>query len=296
MDWDKLKIFHAVAEAGNFTKATYALNLSQSAISRQIQSLELELKTQLFERHARGLSLTENGEYLYKTAHEVISKLKEVESAFVDKKNKPSGKLTVTTVVSFGTTWLTPRIQEFMQLNPEIEVELIFDDKELDLSTRQADIGIFMRRPKQLNYIQRKLIDINYHIFGSSKYLETHGMPKTVNDLNKHRFISFGKGAPSPVYNPDWALKIGMKDNKKRKSVMKVNSVMGLLLAVESGVGLAALPDYLVFQSTNLIKVLPKVEGPITEAHFVYPQSLKNVARVTSFRNFLYSKISEWKF
>ena len=183
-----------------------------------------------------------------------------------------------------------------MQLNPEIEVELIFDDKELDLSTRQADIGIFMRRPKKLNYIQRKLIDINYHIYGSSKYLEKNGMPKTINDLSKHKFISFGKGAPSPVYNPDWALKIGMKDNNKRKSVMKVNSVMGLLLAVESGVGLAALPDYLVFQSTNLIKVLPKVEGPITEAYFVYPQSLKNVARVQAFRNFLFSKISEWKF
>jgi DNA-binding transcriptional LysR family regulator len=129
MDWDKLKIFHAVAEAGNFTKATYILNLSQSAISRQIQSLEQELKTQLFERHARGLSLTENGEYLFKTAHEVISKLKDVESTLADKKNKPSGKLTITTVVSFGTTWLTPRIQEFMKLNPEIEIELIFDDK-----------------------------------------------------------------------------------------------------------------------------------------------------------------------
>ena len=108
MDWDKLKIFHAVAEAGSFTSSTVNLNLSQSAISRQIQSLELELKTQLFERHARGLSLTENGEYLFKTARGVISKLKDVESALIDKKNKPSGKLTVTTVVSFGTTWLTP--------------------------------------------------------------------------------------------------------------------------------------------------------------------------------------------
>ena len=296
MDWDKLKIFHAVAEAGNFTKATYALNLSQSAISRQIQSLELELKTQLFERHARGLSLTENGEYLFKTAREVISKLKDVETTLMDKKDKPSGKLTVTTVVSFGTTWLTPRIQEFMKLNPEVEIELIFEDKELDLSTRQADIGIFMRRPKQLNYIQKKLMDINYHIYGSNTYLEKYGMPKSIADLNKHKFISFGKGTPSPVYNPDWALKIGMRESKKRKSIMKVNSVMGLLLAVESGVGLAALPDYLVFQSKNLIKVLPKVEGPISEAHFVYPQSLKNVARIQVFRNFLYSKISEWKF
>ena len=212
MDWDKLKIFHAVAEAGSFTNATVNLNLSQSAISRQIQSLEDDLKVKLFERHARGLTLTENGEYVFKTAHEVISKLKEVETTLGDKKDKPHGKLTVTTVVSFGTTWLTPRIQEFMQLHPEIEIELIFDDKELDLSTRQADIGIFMRRPKQLNYIQRKLIDINYHLYGSTKYLDKFGYPKTINDLNKHKFISFGKGAPSPVFNPDWALKLGIKD------------------------------------------------------------------------------------
>ena len=296
MNWDKLKIFYAVAEAGSFTSATVVLNISQSAISRQIQSLEEDLNVKLFERHARGLTLTENGEYVYKTAREVISKLKEVETSLGDKKNKPTGKLTVSTVVSFGTTWLTPRIQEFMQLNPEIEIELIFDDKELDLSTRQADIGIFMRRPKQLNYIQRKLININYHIYGSAKYLEKRGYPKSVKDLDKHKFISFGRGAPSPVYNPDWALKLGMIDNKKRKTVMKVNSVYGLLVAGQIGVGLAALPDYLTVKQPNIVKVLPKIEGPITEAHFVYPESLKNEARVKAFRNFLYSKISEWEF
>ena len=296
MDWDKLKIFHAVAEAGSFTSATVILNLSQSAISRQIQSLENELKIKLFERHARGLVLTENGTYLFKTAHEVISKLKDVETTLIDKKNKPSGKLTVTTVVSFGTTWLTPRIQEFMKLNPEIEIELIFDDRELDLSTRQADIGIWMRRPKQLNYIQKKLIDINYHIYGSTKYLEEYGHPKNISDLNRHKFISYGKGAPSPVFNPDWALKLGIKDNKKRKPIMKVNSVYGLLLAVQSGVGLASLPDYITINVPNIVRVLPKVEGPKTEAHFVYPQSLKNVARIVSFRNFLYSKIKKWEF
>jgi len=136
MDWDKLKIFHAVSEAGNFTKATYILNLSQSAISRQIQSLEQELKTQLFERHARGLSLTDNGEYLFKTAREVISKLKDVESTLMDKKDKPSGKLTVTTVVSFGTTWLTPRIQEFMKLNPEIRLSFRHNLNRIFLSHR----------------------------------------------------------------------------------------------------------------------------------------------------------------
>jgi len=296
MDWDKLKIFHTVAEAGSFTNASTILNLSQSAISRQIQSLENELKIHLFERHARGLVLTTNGEYLYKTANEVISKLKDVEATLSDEKDKIHGKLTVTTVVSFGTTWLTPRIQEFMTLHPDIEIELIFDDKELDLSTRQADIGIFMRRPKQLNYIQKKLIDLHYHIYGSTKYLEKNGHPKKISDLNRHNFITYGRGAPSPVFNPDWALKLGTKDKKKRKPVMKVNSVYGLLLAVQSGVGLAALPDYITVNVPNITKVLPDIEGPLTEAHFVYPQSLKNVGKIKAFRNFLFSKISEWKF
>jgi DNA-binding transcriptional LysR family regulator len=296
MDWDKLKIFHTVAEASSFTKAAPVLNLSQSAISRQIQSLENELKIQLFERHARGLVLTDNGKYLFQTAHEVISKLKDVEATLSDEKDKLKGKLTVTTVVSFGTTWLTPRIKEFMDLHPEIEIELIFDDKELDLSTRQADVAIRMRRPKQLNLIQKKFIDFNYHIYGSNEYLEKNGYPKILKDLDKHKFITYGRGAPSPVYNPDWVLKLGAKEGKKRKSVMKVNSVYGLLLAAQSGVGLAALPDYIAHNIPNLTKVLPDETGKPTETHFVYPASLKNNARLMAFRNFIFSKVSEWKF
>ncbi len=294
MDWDKLKIFHAVTQAGSFTKAAEILNLSQSAISRQIQSLEYELKTTLYERHARGLSLTDNGEILYKTANEVISKIKEVESDLMDKKDKPSGKIVVTTVVGFGGIWLTPRIQEFMEKNPDIEVELIVTDQELDLSTREADIAIWMRQPKQLNYIQKKLIDINYHIYGSSKYLEKFGVPRTVKDLDKHNLITYGRGTPSPLSQKEWILKLGTKI--KRKSVMKVNNIYALLLAVDSGVGLAALPDYMTIGKPGLVKVLGEINGPKYEAHFVYPQSLKNVARVQAFRDFIFNKVSEWQF
>lgn len=294
MDWDKLKIFHAVTQAGSFTKAADVLNLSQSAISRQIQSLEYELKTTLYERHARGLSLTDNGEILYKTANEVISKIKEVESDLMDKKDKPSGKIVVTTVVGFGGIWLTPRIQEFMEKNPDIEVELTVTDQELDLSTREADIAIWMRQPKQLNYIQKKLIDINYHIYGSSKYLEKFGVPRTVKDLDKHNLITYGRGTPSPLSQKEWILKLGTKI--KRKSVMKVNNIYALLLAVDSGVGLAALPDYMTIGKPGLVKVLGEINGPKYEAHFVYPQSLKNVARVQAFRDFIFNKVSEWQF
>ena len=296
MDWDKLKIFHAVAQAGSFTEASGTLNLSQSAISRQIQSLELTLKTSLFERHARGLSLTEDGEILFKTANEVIIHLKAVETSLMEKKDKPSGKLIVTTVVGFGSIWLTPRIKEFMDKYPEMEVEVIVTDKELDLSTREADVAIWMRQPTQLSYIQKKLIDINYHIYGSPKYLEENGYPNTIKDLDKHKFIVYGKGTPSPLSQTDWILKVGKKDSSKRKSVMRVNNIYSLLLAVESGVGLAALPYYMVQEKSTLVKVLPNVDGPKYEAHFVYPQSLKNVARIKSFRDFIFDKVNEWRF
>ena len=296
MDWDKLKIFHAVAQAGSFTEASGTLNLSQSAISRQIQSLEQTLKTSLFERHARGLSLTEDGETLFKTANEVIIHLKAVETSLMENKDKPSGKLIVTTVVGFGSIWLTPRIKEFMDKYPEMEVEVIVTDKELDLSTREADVAIWMRQPTQLSYIQKKLIDINYHIYGSPKYLEENGYPNTVKDLDKHKFIVYGKGTPSPLSQTDWILKVGKKDSTKRKSVMRVNNIYSLLLAVESGVGLAALPYYMVQEKSTLVKVLPNIEGPKYEAHFVYPQSLKNVARIKSFRDFIFDKVNEWRF
>jgi DNA-binding transcriptional LysR family regulator len=296
MDWDKLKIFHVVAQAGSFTEASGTLNLSQSAISRQIQSLEQTLKISLFERHARGLSLTEDGETLFKTANEVIVHLKDVETSLMEKKNKPSGKLIVTTVVGFGSIWLTPRIKEFMDKYPEMEVEVIVTDKELDLSTREADVAVWMRQPTQLSYIQKKLIDINYHIYGSPKYLEENGYPNNVKDLDKHKFIVYGKGTPSPLSQTDWILKVGKKDSSKRKPVMRVNNIYSLLLAVESGVGLAALPDYMVQEKSTLVKVLPNVDGPKYEAHFVYPQSLKNVARVKSFRDFVFDKVNEWRF
>ena len=184
----------------------------------------------------------------------------------------------------------------FMDKYPEMEVEVIVTDKELDLSTREADVAIWMRQPTQLSYIQKKLIDINYHIYGSPKYLEENGYPNTIKDLDKHKFIVYGKGTPSPLSQTDWILKVGKKDSSKRKSVMRVNNIYSLLLAVDSGVGLAALPDYMVQEKSSLVKVLSNVDGPKYEAHFVYPQSLKNVARVKSFRDFIFDKVNEWRF
>ena len=121
LDWDKLRIFHAAAEAGSFTHAANALNLSQSAISRQVAALEQEIGAPLFHRHARGLVLSEPGELLYQTASDVLKRLENVRMQLTETREKPTGKLRVTTTVGLGSGWLTQRAQEFLELYPELE-------------------------------------------------------------------------------------------------------------------------------------------------------------------------------
>ena len=217
MDWDKLRIFHAVAEAGSFTHAGEQLNLSQSAVSRQISALEESLKVMLFHRHARGLILTEQGELLYRTAHEIFGKLSMVEAQLAESKDRPRGLLKVTTTVAFGSTWLSPRMRDFMELYPDIEVHLILADRELDLSMREADIGIRLSPPRQADLIQRHLLTVHMAIFASTHYLKKHGSPSSPEDLNNHRIVVYGDDARPPVPDVNWLLRIGNETGELRR-------------------------------------------------------------------------------
>ena len=295
MDWDKLRIFHAVAEAGSFTHAGDALNLSQSAISRQVSALEDTLRTQLFHRHARGLILTEQGEMLYRTAHEVFGKVAMAEALLTDAKDKPSGELKVTTTVGLGSTWLTPRIREFLELYPDITFNLIVADHELDLSMREADVAIRMRKPTQPELIQRKLMETNHHIYASPDYIKRRGNPTQIADLTRHDVIIYGEEAPSTIANVNWLLELARKQGSDLRPILKVNNIYGLLLAVESGLGIASLPDYIVRGHDNLLRILPDHKGPKFDTYFVYPEELRNSGRIGVFRDFLIRQVAEWR-
>src|SRR5450631_3182650 len=180
MDWDKLKVFHAAAEAGSFTHAGEQLGLSQSAVSRQVSALEQELSVSLFHRHARGLILTEQGELLYRTAHEVFLKLESVRTKLTDSRERPHGELKVTTAQGLGNHWLTPRLGEFMDLFPDIRVTLITTDEELDLAMREADVAIRLRLPTQPDLIQRKLFSVHFHAYASPEYLKRLRTPHLI--------------------------------------------------------------------------------------------------------------------
>ncbi len=220
MDWDKLRVFHAVAEAGSFTHAGEALNLSQSAVSRQISALEESLSVPLFHRHARGLILTEQGDLLYRTAREVFAKLAMTEAMLSESKDRPKGPLKVTTTVAFGSAWLTPRIREFLELYPEIQVTVVVDDTELDLSMREADVAIRMSPPRQPDLVQRHLMTVRYHVYASPEYLKKYGTPQRPEDLDKHRIIVYGSDARPPIRNTNWLLEAGARPGFERHPIL----------------------------------------------------------------------------
>lgn len=293
MDWDKLRIFQAVAEAGSFTHAGDTLNLSQSAVSRQIGALEESLQVPLFHRHARGLVLTEQGEIMFKAAREILAKLNMVESRISESRERPQGPLKVTTTLAFGSVWLAPRLKEFLEDYPDIEVSLVLSDNELDLSMRQADVAIRLTPPTQSDLVQRRLMVLRYHVFAAPSYLQKLGMPRKTEDLDRHRLVVFGEDARPPVPNLNWLLEAGITTGARRKAYLKVNSTYGIFRAVQSGIGIGALPHYLNQETGNLVEILPELRGPDVDVFFVYPDELRNSNRIAVFRDFIVRKVEE---
>jgi DNA-binding transcriptional LysR family regulator len=298
MDWDKLRIFHAAAEAGSFTHAGESLHMSQSAVSRQVSALERELNAPLFHRHARGLVLTEQGEVLFRTAQEVFMKLASAEMLVSDSRGKPTGDLRVTTTMALGVHWLTPRLHEFMNLYPDIRVQLILNDEELDLGMREADVAIRFQPPSQNDLIRRKLFVVHNHVYASLDYVKKFGTPRTLGDLEHHRILIYGGTVPAHLRLVNWLETAGHANGAPpRQASLQINSMLGLKEAVRRGLGLAFLPDYVARDDQRIVAVLDGEESlPEFETYFVYPEEMKASKRVEVFRDFLVAKAREWAF
>lgn len=296
LDWDKLRVFYKVAKAGSFTHASDTLNLSQSAISRQISGLEEQVKVPLFHRHARGLILTEQGEILFKAAEEIADNLEGATSKLTDFRGAPEGPLRVTTTVGLGSAWLAIRLHEFIDLYPKIQIELILNNEELDLGMREADCALRLRQPQQPDIIQRKLFTVHFHVFASEDYIKRFGTPQKVEDLREHRIIVWGGAAPSYLDDVNWLLHAGMPQGKVRTPVLKINSILAIKRAVERGSGIALLPDYSIDEDTNLVPIMTDTDVPSFDTYFAYSAELKNSARLHAFRDFLLEKAKEWRF
>ncbi|MBY7649439.1 MAG: LysR family transcriptional regulator [Candidatus Liberibacter europaeus] len=294
-DWDKLRVFHVVAELSSLTYAAEQLNLSQSAVSRQISGLEEEMGVKLFYRHARGLILTEQGNKLYHVACDISFKLENAYIALRESDEKPTGKLRIATTIDLGQSLLHDDFQEFLNLYPDIQIQFILDNKDIDISMNYADCAIRLRKPHQSSLIQRKLITVTMHAYASPSYLKYHGEPLSITDLDNHNLITFGDFVPKSMENCNWLATIGRLPGDPRIPCLQINSYLSTMHLCMLGSGIALLPDYIVKNNQNLVQVMSNFDIPSFEIYFCYPEALKNTGKLKAFRDFIVSKAQNWK-
>jgi DNA-binding transcriptional LysR family regulator len=290
MDWDKLRIFHAVADAGSLTHAGDALNLSQSAVSRQIRGLEESLNATLFHRHARGLILTEQGELLFDASRAMVQRLDAAVARIRDSKEEVFGELRVTTTTGFGSLWLAPRLAKLYEQYPDLKIDLMLEERVLDLPMREADVAIRLKEPSQADLIRKRLMGVNMRLYASPAYLDAHGRPETMEDLAHHRIICQNTNSAQVSAGATFTQEI-LTYNVD--SLLTVNNYFGVLQAVLNGLGIGVLPDYILQDFPEIERVLPSEESREIPVFLAYPEELRHSKRIAAFRDFVTEEIME---
>ena len=293
MDWDKLKIFHNVALDLNISEAAHKMNISHSSISRQVSALERELKVSLFKRHARGLTLTEQGKILFKTAHDIFGKIALTEAQLTDSKEKPAGPLTIAATVAFGTTWLAPRIEKFANSYPDIDISILIENKYTDLAQGDADVALRLTEPTQMDLIRFPLYEFQFKIYSSPEYIEKYGIPNDVSELPKHKIVAFGHDVEPSI--PDVNCIIDLLPKKKKVKILYISNMYGVMRAIGGGAGIGALPEYMKISSNNLVPILPDAKTPKAVIYFTYPSELKGSKKIAALRDFLVRETNKEK-
>ena len=292
MDWDKLRIFHAVADAGSLTHAGDKLNLSQSAVSRQIRALEESLNATLFHRHARGLILTEQGELLFDATSAMTRRLDTASARIRDSEEEVFGELRVTTTTGFGTLWLAPRLPKLYEKYPDLKVDLMLEERVLDLPMREADVAIRMKEPSQADLIRKKLMMIRMCLYATPDYLAQNKPPKTIEEISDHRLIC--QNTESDQVGAGRSLVQHLMTYDIR-SLLTVNNYFGVLQGVLQNLGIGVLPDYLTQDFPDLVRVLPDLASADVPVFLAYPEELRHSQRVSAFKDFVQDEIITYR-
>ncbi len=292
MDWDKLRIFHAVADKGSLTHAGEVLHLSQSAVSRQIRALEESLSVTLFHRHARGLILTEQGELLFDATQAMAKRLDATAARIRDSEDAVFGELRVTTTTGFGTLWLAPRLPALFKKYPGLKIDLMLEERVLDLPMREADVAIRMKEPSQADLIRKRLMQIRMRLYATPEYLAQAGTPQTMADFSKHRLICQHAGTAQVAAGANLVAELMANDIP---STFTVNNYFGVLQGVLNHLGIGVLPDYITEDFPNLVRVLPTTESTEVPVFLAYPEELRHSKRVEAFRVFVAEEIMAFR-
>ena len=292
MDWDKLRIFHAVADAGSLTHAGEVLNLSQSAVSRQIRALEESLNATLFHRHARGLILTEQGELLFDATSAMNKRLDAASARIKDSEEEVFGELRVTTTTGFGLMWLAPRLPAFYDKYPDLKIDLNLEERVLDLPMREADVAIRMKEPSQADLVRKRLMSVRMKLYATPEYLERHGTPENMSDIGKHRLLCQRTNSAQVSAGASFVQQLMTFDVP---SLLTINNYFGVLQGVIHHLGIGVLPDYVTQDVEGLVAVLPDEQSAEIPVYLAYPEELRQSKRISAFRDFVQEEIIQYR-
>jgi len=284
--WDDIRVAYEVAKRGTLSAAAVALNVHHSTVLRRINALEQRLNTRLFHRHARGYRPTDAGQSLLQVATGISEQVDKLSGYLQGADQQISGSLVITTVTGLIDV-LAPWLAEFRQLYPQLRLEVIFDQRKLRLDYGEAHIALRPgTQPTEPDYIAQNIWTLRHSLYASKDYVVEHGLPKDIEQLKQHKFISGLPDSPAPFIQ--W-----IENNIPSHNIVIRTSdlYMGRLAAI-NGMGIFTLPDVVASQDSRLIKIFSQEDGPLWQSPLwlVTHLLMHRTSRVQAFCDFIKQK------
>ncbi len=288
-DLNEMAIFVRVVESGSFTGAAKALGLPKSTVSRKITQLEERLGVRLIQRTTRSLSLSDTGSAYHAHCARILNDIEEANIAVTQMQSTPSGTLRITAPVLFGSAVLSSLIAEYMELHPQVNIDLVLSNQMLDLVQDSLDVAFRIGNLEDSSLIGRYLGDVKSILCASPSYIERHGKPAHPDDINHHQLISVSG-------RDHWFMKGPNEQevNLHIKPRLKVNDYSSLYTLALSGAGIAALPILIAapaIKSQNLVPILCDWPFEAHPIHALYASNRHLSAKVRSFVDFVIERV-----
>ena len=288
-DLNEMAIFVRVVDSGSFTGAAKYLGLPKSTISRKITQLEERLGVRLLQRTTRSLNLTDTGTVYYNQCSRILSEIEEANLAVTQMQTTPTGTLRLTAPVLFGSAVLASLVSEFIEHHPQLNVELLLSDQQLDLIQDGIDIAFRVGQLEDSSLIGRYLGDVRGILCASPEYLAQHPAPTHPEELQKHQLLNTFQWPQWTVQGPD-----DKEITIPVKARITVNDFASLFTLTVAGSGIAALPMIIAAPAIRAGALIPVLtDWPFESAaiHALYPSNRHLSAKVRSFIDFFMSRV-----
>lgn len=286
-----MEVFYRVVKAGSFVKAEKVMNKSQPTLSRSVSQLEDRLQARLLERTSRGLHLTRRGEQAFKIAQRMFMDMDSFRKS-ISEEDGMAGKIRISTTHAMASYILGPVLVDFAREYPEIEVELLGNDTDIDIFNNEVDLSIRPYSFREDDLIQEPLFTLEPGLYASHEYISSFGEPKSIKDLDDHRFLTFARAHANPYSDVEWALKAGRQGKENRVPFYTSNNVEHLIYACEKGLGIMSFYEEMIKnRKPKIVRIFESLRGPKTHQCLLFPKSLRNTEKIKKVTAFFQEKL-----